>query len=145
MGVGRADGEVLAEAAVHMGRQHLQLAADVVAANAAGIAVAAGGQGIDDHVVAQGQALHPFAQGANLAGQLMAQDARVAGEGRAAVQHVHVRAADAGRPQPNLDLSRTRHGVQRNLLDDKLARRFHHHGLHVCSFFHATNPLLRWS
>lgn len=87
---------VLAVAAVDVHTAHLQVAADVGTALAAGIAVAAGGDLIDDDAVAHLHAGHALADLLNDAHVLVADDAGIGGSGIGAMIDAHVGAADTG-------------------------------------------------
>ena len=75
---------------------HLQVAADVGTALAAGIAVATGGDLIDDDAVAHLHAGHALADLLNDAHVLVADDAGIGGSGIGAMVDAHVGAADTG-------------------------------------------------
>ena len=91
-----AEGLGLVDLAVDVHAAHLQVAADVGAALAAGVAVAAGGDLIDDDAVAHLHAGHALADLLNDAHVLVADDAGIGGSGIGAMVDAHVGAADTG-------------------------------------------------
>lgn len=95
---------VLAVAAVDVHAAHLQVAADVGTALAAGVAVAAGGDLVDDDAVAHLHAGHALADLLNNAHVLVADDAGIGGGSIGAVVDAHVGAADAGSDHADQDI-----------------------------------------
>ena len=79
-----------------MDPEDLEIGTDVRPTNPAGIAGPARHHGIDDDPVAGGETGHVWADLLDLAGELVPDDARIAGEGVRSMQDVDVRAADAG-------------------------------------------------
>jgi hypothetical protein len=63
-----------------MDTEHFKIAADVGAANAAGIAVAARDDGIDDSSIAWSKTVHARTYGFDDAGKFVSNDAGIAGE-----------------------------------------------------------------